>query len=415
VKKKITVAYLFISLFFLMVLTSLSHAGSAEVLPKGVFRTNVTYSYYLPIDKRFDPDGDVEDIATDFNATLNSSVFPALSLVEAGFSLPSGSANLGNSIVSFEYEFHDLIFSLQYGLTDRLTIGVKVPYYWNRNSIDSSLDTSGATVGKSAILASLAPIGFLDTVPLTKQDILDILGEGLDIDGDGTIDIPGFGFEKFGTWDDSGLADIEAGFRYQYYKSENWRLAFTGGLRIPTGEVDDPDNLVDIAFGDGAPALLFQFQNDYTGIENFVLNATLRYDLVLPDEETRRVPGDVNQPITTNRERVDRDLGDIFELEASADYEFSEGLNFSLLYRFGLQIKDEVDGDLGFAYESLEDETDWTAHAFIVGISYSTIPQFQEEKFPIPLNLSIEYENVFAGKNNYLKQQLFSFGFAVYF
>jgi len=39
--------------------------------------------------------------------------------------------------------------------------------------------------------------------------------------------------------------------------------------------------------------------DDYIGIENLVLNATFRYDLYLPDKETKRAPDDANRPITS--------------------------------------------------------------------------------------------------------------------
>ena len=393
-----------------------TYADNAEVLPKGVFRGSITGNLYFAIDKRFDPDGKEEDIAHDFNATLNSNVFSDLALVEQGFGMPPGSANIGRSVVSFNYQFTDLILDLQYGLMERLSVGIHIPYYWNKTKVDRAiLDTSRATVGKNAALNTIAPLAVPGTVPLTTKDAQDLIGRGLDINGDGNIDIPGFGYKPIKTWSESDISDVEVGFRYQYLKTNNWRLAFNGGVRFPTGEVDDPDNLIDVGFGSGAYALLFRLNQDYVGIKNLVLNATFRYDLVLPDKRTRRIPNNVDQPITANREKVRRNLGDIFELEASGSYEFLQGLNFSLLYRFAFKLKDDVSGHQNFAYESLEDETNWQYHIFETGLSYSTIPLYMAKKFPLPLTASFSYKNVFAGENNYLKQQLFSLNLAFYF
>jgi len=234
--------------------------------------------------------------------------------------LPFGSAKLGDSLVSFKLEFIDLLVSLQYGVTDCFTVGVTVPYYWQKSQVSARLDTSGATVGKNAALNTLAPLRLPGTKSLTTEDVQALLGKGLDINGDGTVDLPGFGFKRFETWSDDGFGDVEAGFRYQYLKTNNWRLAFTSGVRFPTGQVDDPDNLVDVAFGTGAYALLFRANNDFTGITNVVLHTTLSYDLYLPDRQTQRVPDNVNQPITNNKEEVQRDLGDIFKIEVSGRY-----------------------------------------------------------------------------------------------
>jgi len=414
-KKKVFI-YLLFCFFLVMGITSLVYAGTAEVLPKGVFSVKTKYSYYLPIDTRFDPDGNDEDIAADFNGVLDSSVFPDLALIEEFFGLPAGYANLGDSVAEFEYSFHDLKFNFQYGVSDKVSIGLEVPYYFNKNKVNAGLNTTNATVGLNPFVpGGVAPLFVPGTSPLTSEDIQNLLGNGLDTNGDGNIDIEGYGYKRFETWSGSGFADMEIGARYQYLNTENWRLAFTGGVRLPTGEVDDPDNLVDIGFGSGAWALLFRLNNDYTGLENFVFNATIKYDLVLPDNETLRIPSDPNDPITSNKEEVDRDQGDIFEFEVSGAYSFLEAFGVFLQYDYSFALKDSISGDMGYAYESLEEESDWTAHYITAGLSYSTIPLFQEKKFSIPIVASIEYENWFAGSNNILKQQLFSIKFSFFF
>jgi hypothetical protein len=420
--KRAVVLIVFV-LFFSHFLVSLAYADSAEVLPKGVSRVRLNGQFYFPVDERYDPDGTPEDVAADYNTTFDSSVFPALALVEAGFLMPPGSANIGNSVVDFEIEWQELDFFYELGVTDRLTVGIHIPYWWNKTDVkEARLDTTNATVGMSAtgagLGAPLVPLAgggpFGDAVPLTTEDVQKILGAGLDINGDGTIDIPGYGYERFDTWSDSAFSDIEVGCRYQYFKTENWRLAFTGAVRLPTGKVDDPDNLVDTEFGEGVWAGLFQFQNDYIGIKNLVLNASFRYELKFPKEEELRVPDDVNQPITRNRERVDRDLGDVIEFEVEGTYEFLEGLSLSLLYEFEYGFQDHVSGDLGFNYDSLEEETDFRSHIGIIGLHYSTIPLYQKKKFPVPLDFFVKYRNRFAGKN-IVQSQWIGVGLVAYF
>ncbi len=399
-----------------------SRGDDAEVLPKGVFGIRFTSEFYPPVDERYDPDGNIEDVAADFNTTLDSEIFPDLSMLEGlPFNLPS--ANIGESVVSFEMEFVDLELIIAYGVTDRLMVGVKIPYSFQKNTVDARLETADATVGKNPFFgtpgdpfagAPLIPIR-LGGIPLSEEDVQDLLGGGLDVDGDGTVDIPGFGYERFESWSGSGLLDVEVGARYQYFKNENWRLALTFGVRIPTGDVDDPDNLTDLEFGTGAWAPFLHSNNDYTGIKHLVINATARYYLVLPDRETVRIPDDVNQPVTKNREKVDRDIGDVIELEGEANYEFARGANISLLYKFSYMFRTEVSGNLGFNYRSLEDETEWESHVVQVGLSYSTLPLYEEKKFPIPLKVGIGYGNRFAGKNNALRVRYVKAGLEMFF
>jgi hypothetical protein len=402
-------------LFCMLAIAGTSFADDAEVLPKGVFRGILDFKFYLDTDERYNPDGDLEDVAVDYNLPLDSSVFPALGLFEQAVGAPPGSAILGSSIVSFKYEFTDVIATLAYGVNDRLTVGMVVPYYWLKNNVKSELDPSTATVGKNPALGTLAPLTVPGTVPLSSEEVRALLSEGVDTNGDGAIDIPGFGYKEFKTWSDNGIGDIEAGLKYQYYKSEAWNLAFTGGVRFPTGEVNDPDNLVDFEFGTGAWALLFRLQNDYLGVDRLRLNASVQYDLVLPDTQTLRVPDDVNLPITRNEEKVDRDYGDRLELELLAEYNITPAFSVTGLYEYWFKAKDDVDGDMGFVYESLEDETDTSSHVYILGLTYSTIPLYQEKKFSVPLKVHLAWRDRFAGSNNALDTSYIGVGFDIYF
>ena len=394
---------------------SISFAGTAEVLPKGVWNVRVDYRHSFNVDERYDPDGDTEDVATDYNTSLNSNIFPALGLVEDFFGMPPGSGTVGDSEVSFEYQFDIAETYISYGLTDKLSVGLYIPYWWIENSVDRRLNTTNATIGKNVALNTLTPFAVPGTVPLTTQDVLDLLEKGLDINGDGTVEVPGYGYTRFETFDDHGLGDMELGLRYQYLKTGKWRLAFTGGVRLPTGEIDDPDMLQDYAVGSGVYALLFRLNNDYTGIKNLVLNATFQYDWVIPDKQKLRIPLDVDRPITRDKETVDRDLGDIFRLEGSALYTFAKGFSACLTYWYEFKLKDDIDGDRGFNYKSLEDETDQKEHIIIARLSYSTLPLYLEKKFPVPLDASIFYRDRFAGDNNLLKSQYIGFGLGVYF
>ena len=354
--------------------------------------------------------GDAEDVATDYNTELNSSVFPVLLLWRVGLVCLDGSANIGTSDVSFEYDFNLYEFGYQYGLTDRITVGIHIPYWDVTNSVDARIDNTGATVGGNPFLgtpgdpfggAPFVPIA-MGGVPLTTDQIQDLL-------------VSQFGYDRIESWSGQGLSDIEIGGRYQYLKTEDWRLAFTGGIRLPTGEEDDPDDLMDYPLGSGAWALLFNFNQDYIGIKNLVLNGTIRYELYLPDTATLRVPDSSDDVITANKENVDRDYGDVVELEASGYYTFIEGWNVSLSYKYGFGFKDDVSGDRGYAYDSLEDETDYSEHVGILGLSYSTIALYQKKEFPVPMNASISYRNRFAGSNNTLKSQYIGLELAIFF
>ena len=98
------------------------------------------------------------------------------------------------------------------------------------------------------------------------------------------------------------------------------------------------------------------------GDKNLVLNGSIEYDLILPQRTILRIPDDVNLPLTSNREKVKRDIGDIIGLKVSVEYTFFKGLSASLLYHFEAKLEDKVKGSPGFNYKSVEEETATRSH-----------------------------------------------------
>lgn len=388
-----------------------ARADDAVVLPKGGWQLLTNYGFSLPVTRRFDADGNLESLATDLNANLNSSVFPALSALDPF--VPGGTASIGTSVISFKRHTQELTVVPGYGLTDKLSVGLIIRYKWKQNDVSARLDTSNANVGNNSAQACGAPICPLSvpgTVPLTTEDAQNLLQQG-------------FGMKPVESWRDQGLGDLDAGMKYQYFRSESWRLAFTGGVRFPTGEYVDQDSLVAEGFGSGTYALLFRFHQDYTrqpegigkklGIPDpgaFTVNTTFRYALYLPDHQELRVCG-VHVPLCPTKENVKRDLGDVAEFEISGGFGLPlKGLSFSPRYTYTHGFKNHYKG-----HSALADETNFEVHRYAVGLSYSTIPLFVEKRFPLPLNAGITYSSIFRANNNTAKTQTISLTIAAYF
>jgi hypothetical protein len=372
-----------------------ARADDAQVLPKGVSRASLEGQFYLPVDERYGADGHVEDVATDYNTTLDSTVFVGL--------LPAG-AILGQSVVDVEYAFRIVELTYAYGVTNRLALGVKIPYWWVKNKVNASVVANAGNanvgVGTGGNIVSVLDPTFDHFI--TTAEVQALLGSV-------------YGYQPVETWTGQGLSDIEVGGRYQYVNTDDLRLAFTGAVRLPTGEVDDPDNLMDYSFGQGAYALLFHLNNDYTGWERGLLNVTLIYEWVLPDKEVRRVPDDVNVPITANKEKVKRDLGDHYGVDVTGSVKVADPVTLFARYKFKASTQDDVKGSMGFAYDSLEQETAWREQVYHVGVTYSTLPRYMRTRSGVPWAATLQYRNRFDGKNNVLKSQYLSATVQVYF
>jgi Putative MetA-pathway of phenol degradation len=396
-------------------LPALVSADDALVLPKGRSSVGLENLFYLPTEQRYNPNGNPESIASNFDdRRLDSSVFTILQPLDP---FVGGSASIGDSDLRFRYHFNITNLSFAHGVTDRLTVGIEIPYYVVRNDVKASVNSgpgSSANVGLRTgpgpgplcgAAVPVLPLACPNTRRFTTEDVQQILGQG-------QPGIPGFGFKRIRDFSDNGIGDIQLGGKYQYWRSEDVRLAAGGGVRFPTGRQDDANDLVDISWSSGAYGLFARFQHDYIlsnlwkdqptpaseGVAapgDVILNASFRYEWVLPDQVTLRV-ADANT-LTTTRERLDRDLGDRFDFEFSAQYQLTSAFAFSVAYRYGFKLKDEFTSHRGLATEVLEEDTDSTEQVYIVRLTYSTLPLYRAGRFPLPVDIALSWRDRFAG------------------
>ena len=382
----------------------ISTADDAAVLPQGVSRFYWDFYRYYPTTQRYNTDGEREALAAPFSsAALDSNALDVLRDLELAF--PGlGTATLGNVAVDYEYDIDVIDLGYAFGLTENLSIGFHVPYYWIDNNVDIEFDNSSANVGLNPGLPIPSPLipTAVGGVPLTADDVQELIRSE-------------YGFDEVDSWSKDGIGDIELGARYRFAAERDSALAFTGGLRIPTGYEDDADKLNDVAWSYGNYALLFRLHYDYllsnlwksqaADLENplrsagdLLLNLTFRFDYMLPDDKIMRVGDTPQQTFTNNRERVDRELGDIYNIELSTRYWSSEALSFSAIFTYGFKSKDDIDGDMGFNYASLEADTDFEEQVIIVAASYSTLSAWREGQSAAPMEFSIAYRERFDGK-----------------
>jgi hypothetical protein len=381
------------------------HAAVADdtlVLPQGVFRVSVEASYSFPVTERFTSSGGTEALATEFNRDITSTVFSDLRLVEAAFRLPEGSGTFGHSVVDFTRHIQIYTVRAAYGLTDRLSLGVRVPYWTQENQVQATLDNRTATVGfNPAVPGGVAPLGVPGTRPPTTEDIQAFVER--------------LGFRRVETWSDASFGDSFAGLKYQYFQSEHWRLAATGRVRLPTGRWDDPNNLVDFPTGFDAWGLGLELHQDVVwqrpGLTRqlgvlttgeFVLNTRFQYEALFPDTKPFRVCP-IHQPICPNFDpQVHRDVGDIVEAEIAGTVGLLPGLTLMLMYTYTHKFQDQFRGDRGFNYGQLQAQTATDLHTLELRLAYSTALLVAQQRFPVPLSLSLRYLDRFAGTNNRL-------------
>lgn len=389
-KLKIYTVFLFTFINVLLVFNGMSFADNAQVMPKGMHRAELQNKFWFPITQGYTSEGEKVDIGSAYTAPLDSNGIAALAALENAAGMSPGSATLGHTDIEMSFNYNDLILYYQYGVTDKLTVGTEIPYFWQWTDVKrATVNTDNATVGinLSGQGSPLLPIGAGGTA---NGDMAMEMLQG---------QLQQLGYQRIEDWDASGFGDIRAGFRYQYLQQNPYLLAVTGGVTIPTGAVDDPDSFVDIEFGEGAWGLFVHSNNDYTGISNLVLNLTLRYEHYLTGSQDRRMPESSASFLSARKESIRVQLGDKVECELSSTYNFSEAISMDLMYRFAYQADDSVAGATNYDYSVFSKDTFREEQVGRVGLSYSTIPAFKRDEFALPLVTSIEYRDRFAGKN----------------
>lgn len=391
-------------------------ADSTETLPGGVFRLHVR-PMVAAFNERWSGEGEREQLTNDLDdVELDNQVFTDLAQLERVYGMPDGSLSVGRSHIRSDAMIQAVVFAAEYGVTDRLTVGLIVPYVRAVNSLGPlSMDPGdiGHNPGDGKIKKDDSPYLPLDhdKVPSTKP--LDPLG----VEDVKRILVEDYGYEPLDDFKTHGLGDIELGAKYRIVELGPWHTSLQAGVRAPTGEINDPDNILAIGLGAGCWAAGFGWQNDFVPRDDVRLNLTLRYNLQLPDKQVRRVQMAADLPITSeeNKEEVWRNLGDSFEVEAAAIWRPLPWLTPYLRYKYFDKQRDEVRGNRGLSYESLMDLTDAKNHLLEAGITFSTLSWLQAGKTQVPFEATLAYEQSIAGRNRAIVTHTVALDMATYF
>jgi hypothetical protein len=202
----------------------------------------------------------------------------------------------------------------------------------------------------------------------------------------------GLGIDQLRLVERSHIGDIEAAIKLLVVDTFGdsaggfaMRAAIGGAYRFATGQEDDPDDLFDIATGDGQDDVEIRSAVDIRFARRVMTSIRARYTIQLPDETIARIPrgaGDIFPP-AYSAQLVERDLGDIVEIDAVPRYALSE--NFSLIahYMFRRKAEDQYTGtftipgsvtgfgDVELDAATLQTETEAIEHSVGAGFTFS--------------------------------------------
>src|SRR5690606_22186853 len=164
--------------------------------------------------------------------------------------------------------------SFSYGVTDRLSVGFVVPFYYAQTNVALGFVPKAAAENFVGLLAK--PEMGQTAKAHEAVDAINGVTETLN------QKLANSGYSKLGYWSGNGLGDIQVKAKYQAFKNNRLRAATTFGFAAPTGRTDDPDILSDVGFGDGTWDIIAGAGFDQLIGGPFFLNQYVMYTAQLP-------------------------------------------------------------------------------------------------------------------------------------
>lgn len=362
-----------------LLLTLPAFAENTEVLPKG--RSSVSLSYFSDgITREFDNGGGNRELGYNLNHVDITALANQVLLEKTG-PLPFPILKNCGTYLDARVDVYGAAFSYQYGVTDRLTVGVGLPYYMMaRGDVDFGINMafSAPAIGAGIddlILASTTPVGMVQGFLKDK-----------------------LGYKPVKPWEgEPGIGDVIVGGKYRFLNDPAVKAAASGFISIPTGRPDNERILTDIAYGSGSYLTGLGLIADVTPLDWLTVGLAGGYVLDLPYDRgvfviDKRNPTFYKSEFPTIHENGAYDRGDYYWLETSLSLAPGRGVKPYVGYRYMQAQSDTIDGDV-------MPKTERISRKLIVGLSASTVDSYLDKKALLPMVFNVYAEPIQTGRN----------------
>jgi hypothetical protein len=236
----------------------------------------------------------------------------------------------------------------------------------------------------------------------------------------------GIGIDSLVARNTYGLGDIEVGVRLLLIdtpgrenrlspRGAHLRAALVGGARVGTGSPPDADRPFDPGTGDGQHDVIGAAHVDLLFGGRFWATVTGRYVYQLEDRLTMRVaPRTTVLPPLEARAEVDRDLGDIVELEVAPRLVLGRYISIGARYAYRDKAEDRherVSGESvpldGIVYPAsvLDSATAYTEQEAGIGFTFSTISANARGLAKLPIEVMYQHVETIAAEGAFLPKR----------
>jgi len=389
-----------ISIFSGLVLsfTQTAQADDAQVLPQGRFRLRLATTY-TQVGNEYTSEGEIRSLGASYSKNITGKILAGLTPNASKFvqALNGMQAGLGDSIAvaslnaDVKSSFLTNTLATEYGVTDRLSVGVILPIVHADIEVNASSEPSpefNALMNK------------FKGSPQMQAQFNQILS-GTSVQGLNALLHDQFRYTTaLNSWSGDGIGDLEIGGKYNWYRAQPLMATVKAGLRLPTGRKDDPDNLVDVGFGDGQYDLGAYHYVDYQVSPSLSFTHEVGYTAQLSNSGSYRVPLSSELPLGAPAVELDRTLGDYWETGIETNYTVFKLLTFTGKYRFKQKFEDSYSGGpAGADLRLLEAHTDELLHEGQFQIEYSNLSKVRAGVERLPFGVALLYRQPFGGKN----------------
>jgi hypothetical protein len=385
---------------------------TARVLPAGISRFRIVGAETNEVKDTFNSDGDLQGLSYSLNRSVtvndirNSSdtatkaqldqLVSALNNLQPGLGdkLAASSANLYSDFTMRQTVY---LAAWEYGLNDRLSLGIRAPMIRRDAHVSFSATPSPAA---ASIAASVGP-GLSPT-----------LADG--IGRIASLDTAAFqqslftskGYLAPAGYDKTQLGDVEYGAKYNFYRTDIVYSSFLLGMSAPTGAKPDIRNPFDQGNGKGSWIAAGQLLQEIYPSRGITLEGAARMGFSFKDTRDRAVPKDANDSLPSllpqdgQVQSVTRQRAPQLDSELAAQYTFPGERFYTWgAYQYSRKGQDQFSGPGNLYYQGLSQNTDWSLTAGEMGVGFSTIPAFRNRKFAVPLEVTLQYTKPISGKN----------------
>lgn len=385
---------------------------SANVIPKGVRRVSFG-GFSSELTNSYNGTGGVQPLGNGFNKQVTWREL--VDSQPAGFErgqFKGGLESLGVNLDDVAGDARGMVNTrltvsvpvLAMGITDKITVGVAIPILYTNYSVATGWTPTEAFQAK---LVEAQSRGFDNKVRGYENQLRNVI----------ETRIAGYGYEPLASTSATEVGDVILAMKYQLFKDSDSAFAIAPRLIAATGRPLNINRVIDIPSGDGQWDVgLGAIYERYLG-SRFTLVSSLSYIHQLPATMARRIPRSDGESISPDVEQgLTAKYGDQMAASVGGNLRFNQ--LWSLGSAFSLQYKprDTYTGGRFEAvrYEWLTQNSEQMIQTGVVGLSFSTVPLFRAKKFMLPLDATISFASILAGRNA-AQANLTAFELAGYF